>query len=155
LEKGFILKNDITAIRDARKKNGIKNTETLKFMGTGGTNIFYSRNLSLLSLLQKQTNLIYAIPENILKNSQNEIIVNSANRTFFLTVEKTIDTTSQKKQLQKDLDYLKGFLQSVEKKLGNQKFVQNAKSEVIETERKKKADAEEKIKMIQESLAGL
>jgi valyl-tRNA synthetase len=57
--------------------------------------------------------------------------------------------------LQKDLDYLKGFLISVEKKLGNERFVQNAKAEVIEIERKKKADAEEKIKMIEESLGGM
>jgi valyl-tRNA synthetase len=55
----------------------------------------------------------------------------------------------------KDLDYQKGFLVSVEKKLGNERFVQNAKAEVIEIERKKKADAEAKIKAIEESLASL
>ena len=66
-----------------------------------------------------------------------------------------MDTTSQKQQLQKDLDYLKGFLVSVEKKLGNERFVQNAKPEVIEVEKKKKADAEAKIKVIEESLASL
>jgi valyl-tRNA synthetase len=66
-----------------------------------------------------------------------------------------LDTSAQKQQLQKDLDYLKGFLVSVEKKLGNEKFVQNAKAEVLESERKKKADAEEKIKVIEESLATL
>ena len=54
-----------------------------------------------------------------------------------------------------DLAYLRGFLVSVEKKLGNEKFVQNAKPEVIESERKKKADAEEKIKLIEDSIAAL
>jgi valyl-tRNA synthetase len=43
----------------------------------------------------------------------------------------------------------------VEKKLSNERFVQNAKPEVVEIERKKKADAEEKIKTIEESLASL
>ena len=55
----------------------------------------------------------------------------------------------------KDLEYLKGFLLSVEKKLGNERFVQNAKSEVVDVERKKKADAEAKIKAIEESLTAL
>ena len=66
-----------------------------------------------------------------------------------------MDTASQKEQLQKDLDYLKGFLISVEKKLGNERFVQNAKQEILEIERKKKADAEEKIKILEESIAHL
>jgi len=55
----------------------------------------------------------------------------------------------------KDLEYLKGFLVSVEKKLSNERFVQNAKPDVVEVERKKKADAEDKIKAIEESLASL
>ena len=63
--------------------------------------------------------------------------------------------TIRNQQLQKDLDYLKGFLISVDKKLSNEKFVQNAKPEVIEIERKKKADAEEKIKVIEGSLTSL
>jgi valyl-tRNA synthetase len=57
--------------------------------------------------------------------------------------------------LQKDLEHLKKFLISVEKKLSNERFVQNAKSEVIELERKKKADAETKIKIIEESLSSI
>ena len=69
--------------------------------------------------------------------------------------ETEIDTSSQKTQLLKELEYHRGFLQSVEKKLSNERFVQNAKSEVIDIERKKKADAEAKIKAIEESLAGL
>ena len=54
--------------------------------------------------------------------------------------------------MQKELDYLKGFLVSVDKKLGNEKFVANAKPEVIANEQKKKDDALAKIKTIEESL---
>ena len=50
------------------------------------------------------------------------------------------------------IGYLKGFLISVEKKLGNEKFVANAKPEVLALEQKKKTDAEEKMKIIEESL---
>ncbi len=74
---------------------------------------------------------------------------------FFIETENELDTTAQKEQLKKDLAYQKGFLISVEKKLSNERFVQNAKPEVIEIERKKKADAEAKIKAIEESLQSL
>jgi len=53
----------------------------------------------------------------------------------------------------KELNHLKGFLLSVEKKLNNEKFVQNAKPEVLALEQKKKSDAETKIRVIEESLA--
>ncbi len=158
LDKARILKEDITAIRDIRKKNEIKNAENLRFMGNPPAQFFYGNNQPALRLLEKQTNTLYHEPkndENIVEYSKNEIIAVSADRTFFIHVEKEIDKTAQKEQLQKDLDYLKGFLISVEKKLGNERFVQNAKPEVIESERKKKSDAEAKIKMIEGSLATL
>ena len=66
-----------------------------------------------------------------------------------------MDVSLQKEQLLKDLEYLKGFLNSVNHKLNNEKFVQKAKAEVIELERKKKADAESKILVIEESLSAL
>jgi valyl-tRNA synthetase len=66
-----------------------------------------------------------------------------------------IDTGVQKEKLVKDLSYLKGFLLTVDKKLTNEKFVQNAKQEVIELERKKKQDAENKIKVIEQTLSAL
>jgi len=78
-----------------------------------------------------------------------------------ITSSSTTTTTTrnpieeQREKLKQDLSYLQGFLISVEKKLGNELFVQNAKPEVIESERKKKADAEAKIRAIEESLASL
>jgi valyl-tRNA synthetase len=66
-----------------------------------------------------------------------------------------VDTTSQKATLLKDLEYFKGFLNSVNRKLSNEKFVQNAKPEVVALEQKKKTDAEDKIRLIEESLRNL
>jgi len=105
------------------------------------------------SILAKQTN---ASKINFVK----EIVPNSINTVvqkdkFFIETENELDTTAQKEQLIKDLEYQKGFLLSVEKKLSNERFVQNAKPEVVEVEKKKKADAEAKIKAIEESLASL
>ena len=66
-----------------------------------------------------------------------------------------MDTSGQKAELLKEIEYLKGFLVSVEKKLGNEKFVANAKPEVVASEQKKKADAEQKIKILTQSLQEL
>jgi len=74
---------------------------------------------------------------------------------FFITSDQAIDTSSQRKQLEEDLNYYKGFLASVEKKLSNEKFVQNAKPEVVEMEKKKQSDALEKIALLEESLKNL
>jgi len=59
------------------------------------------------------------------------------------------------KKLKDELEYNKGFLISVMKKLSNEKFVANAKPEVVQAERKKQADAESKIKSLEESIAAL
>ena len=72
-----------------------------------------------------------------------------------ITADIEIDTSAQLKQLNKDLEQAKGFLNSVLKKLGNERFVQNAKPEIVEVERKKKTDAEEKIKALEESISSL
>ena len=85
----------------------------------------------------------------------NTIPVVSGMDKFYLQTENAIDNTSQKEQLEKDLVYLRGFLISVDKKLGNEKFVQNAKPEVVALEQKKRADAEAKIRAIEESLAAM
>lgn len=166
LERGKVLKTDITAIRDFRKKNQLKNIEIFDFMGNPSFLDIYLNddsqkvNGSMISILCKQTNLNFKVPYKELQESYNElqkqeIVVVSDERKFFIRFTKEIDTTSQKEQLLKDLDYLKGFLSSVEKKLSNERFVQNAKPEVVDVERRKKADAEAKIKVIEESLQTL
>jgi len=66
-----------------------------------------------------------------------------------------IDVEAERERITKEIDYLKGFLVSVDKKLSNERFVQNAKPEIIENERNKKADAEAKIQILAESLANL
>lgn len=66
-----------------------------------------------------------------------------------------IDIEAEKQRITKEIEYLKGFLVSVDKKLSNERFVQNAKPEIIENERNKKSDAETKISILEESLANL
>jgi len=74
---------------------------------------------------------------------------------FYIVANTAINTESVKENLLKDLAHQQGFLQSVEKKLSNEKFLQNAKPEVLAIEQKKKADALARIQTIEESLAQL
>jgi valyl-tRNA synthetase len=150
LIQGSLLKEVITAIRDARNKNQLKPKDSIQLHILAANNQSYQ---PIESILLKQVNAFSISYTDA--SVANSITVVVQKDKFFIETTTELDTTSQKDQLQKDLDYLKGFLQSVEKKLSNERFVQNAKPEVIEIERKKKADAEEKIKTIQESLAAM
>lgn len=74
---------------------------------------------------------------------------------FFIPLASNINVEEEKERLKKELEYNKGFLKSVQVKLANEKFVANAKPEVIAVERKKESDALSKIKAIEEQLAVL
>jgi valyl-tRNA synthetase len=71
---------------------------------------------------------------------------------FFIPLNQAIDPEEERKKLTQELEYAKGFLKSVEKKLSNERFVSNAPEKVIELERKKAADAQEKISLLEKSL---
>ncbi|WP_367914066.1 valine--tRNA ligase [Leadbetterella sp. DM7] len=74
---------------------------------------------------------------------------------FGLDLGGNLDTESEKENLQKELEYTLGFKKSVEAKLSNEKFVANAKPEVVEREKAKLADADAKIQAIREALQKL
>jgi len=71
---------------------------------------------------------------------------------FLLLTAQKSDPAQDREQLEKELEYTKGFLAGVEKKLSNQRFVDNAPAQVVENERKKKQDAEAKIRTLEASL---
>lgn len=81
------------------------------------------------------------------------IIVRSSE--LFIQLPEQIDLKAETEKLQKELDYTLGFLDSVKKKLSNEKFVQNAKPEIIENEKKKLNDAEMRIDALQKQLLSL
>ncbi len=74
---------------------------------------------------------------------------------FFLPLAGNIDTEAEKERIKKDIEYLKGFLKSVNAKLSNDRFVQHAKPEIVANEQNKKADAEAKIGILEESMKAL
>jgi valyl-tRNA synthetase len=150
LQQGHLLQEVITGLRDARNKNQLKPREEIKLHIHASDKKQYQ---SIKSILAKQTNAteIAFVTEQV----ANTIAVVIGKDKFYIEAEKPIDTGLQKDELMKELGYLRGFLESVNKKLGNERFVQNAKPEVVDLEKKKKEDAETKIRIIEESLANL
>jgi valyl-tRNA synthetase len=74
---------------------------------------------------------------------------------FYIPIKTVTDPAVEREKMLKELEYTRGFLRSVSAKLANERFVQNAKKDIIDTELQKKADAEAKIKMLEETLAQL
>jgi valyl-tRNA synthetase len=74
---------------------------------------------------------------------------------YFVPVTGTIDIAAEIVKIKEELHYTRGFLQSVQKKLSNERFVSNAPEQVVAIEKKKAMDAEEKIATLEKSLAGL
>jgi valyl-tRNA synthetase len=148
LAQGMLLKEAITAIRDARIKAQIKPKDSIDLSIQSAQGTAYEE---VLPILVRQVNARNAsITQEIVPGA---LTVVSGKDKFYIAAEKGVDTGHQKDELQKELTYLKGFLESVDKKLGNERFVQNAKPEVVAGERKKREDALAKIRTIEESLA--
>ncbi len=147
LQSGVLLKEVITAIRDARNKQQLKPKETIRIAIESAIPGQYE---SVQSILARQVNAeAISFTESAIAGA---VTIVCGKDKFYMESNKEVDKVAQKAQLEKDLAYYKGFLDTVEKKLSNERFVQNAKPEVVEVERKKKRDAEEKIKAIEEGL---
>ena len=150
LNAGALLKNVISTLRDARNKNQIKPKDAIELHIQSENNAAYQ---TIENILAKQVNAKSVAYTNASIGSS--IVVALEKDKFYLVADQAIDTASLKENLLKDLEHQKGFLASVEKKLSNEKFVQNAKPEIIAIEQKKKADALARIQTIEESLAQL
>jgi len=150
LASGELLKQVITALRDARNKNQIKPKESIQLHIQSNDAAAYK---GIESILIKQVNAAAILYTDV--SVANTIMVNVEKDKFFIEAEKQLDTATMRDSLMKDLVYEQNFLASVMKKLSNEKFIANAKPEIIAFERKKQADSEARIVMIEESLKSL
>jgi len=148
LKEGGTLQEIITAVRDTRNKNLLKPKETIKLWIDTDHHAFYE---AAQDILRRQVNAEYTGYTSEPVQGSISLVVKT-DKFYIEAAAATIDTSLQKEQMEKDVKYLTGFIASVDKKLDNQKFVKNAKPEVIENERKKRADAVAKIKTLEESL---
>jgi valyl-tRNA synthetase len=150
LRQGKILKDAITTIREARAKNNIKPRDPITLHLQTENKGMYEK---VHDILLKQVN---ATEIHFVHDAASGTVTVVVDRDkFYIESKVEIDTASQRITLEKDLQHLKGFLESVNKKLMNERFVSNAKPEVVDHEKRKKEDAEAKIKAIEESLANL
>lgn len=150
LNAGALLQNVISTLRDARNKNQIKPKDAIELHIQTSNNAPYQ---TIQKILAKQIN---ASDIQYTKSAiAASIVVALEKDKFYIVSDQAIDTASLKENLLKDLAHQQGFLMSVSKKLDNEKFVQNAKPEVLAVEQKKKADALARIQTIEESLAQL
>ena len=147
---GELLKQVISALRDARNKNQLKPKDTITLhIQTANTDTYKT----IESILCKQVNATSIAYTN--SSIDNTIVVAVEKDKFFIETSIELDATALKATLLADLAYQKGFLESVSKKLSNERFVQNAKPDVVALEQQKQADAIARIATIEESLQSL
>ena len=148
IEEGELLKKVITALRDARVKNQVKPKDVIQlYIQTNKKAAF----VDIENILAKQVNAdaVFYTSESIL----NTIVVAVEKDKFYIQSTLELDTETLKAELQKDLEHQQKFYESVSKKLSNERFVMNAKPDVVELERKKLNDASARIKVLEESLS--
>ena len=115
LAQGKMLKDSITSLRDAKNKNQVKPKEQIQLYIQSDNSSQYD---AIQSLLCKQVNAqkIVFTKEAV----TNAISIVAGTDKFYMETSQPVDTVNQKKELEKELEYLKGFLQSVDKKLNNE-----------------------------------
>jgi valyl-tRNA synthetase len=137
----------VTQVRNIRNSKGISPKESLPLSTNSSWTLDYS---SVIKKLANLTSITFV--EEKIANATSFMV---GTDEFYIPLEGKIDAAKEKEEIQKEIEYNQGFLNSVMKKLSNEKFVSGAPPQVIELERKKKADAETKIKSLQERLESL
>ena len=148
LEEMELAKEVIAFIRNTRQQKQLPNKEQLMLQvkPTAGNNAF-------IDVVQRLGNLseIQLVDE----KSGNAITLITKQAEYYVVMEGLVNAEEELKKLQDELVYTKGFLTSVMKKLSNERFVNNAPENVVAVEKQKQADAEAKIKALEEQIATL
>ncbi|MEN9968887.1 MAG: hypothetical protein RIR94_1071 [Bacteroidota bacterium] len=139
----------ITQIRNIRKQNNIATKVKLELYIKADS----SRATDADSILVKMGNLsiLQYVQEKVAQS--NSFIVDGIE--FFVPFGEQIDLEAEKKKIEEELHYTKGFLKSVQSKLQNEKFMAGAPDAVVANERNKEADALNKIAILEEKLKSL
>ncbi|WP_439881714.1 valine--tRNA ligase [Pontibacter sp. MBLB2868] len=142
--------NVVGSIRNIRNSKNIASSKQLDLFIKELSHDHYDPYIGVMRKLAN-LNEVKFVKENV----EGAISFIVSGDEFFIPMEGNIDVEAERERLQKELEYTKGFLVAVDKKLSNERFVSGAPEAVIANERKKKADAEAKINAIQQSLASL
>ena len=154
---GENVKSFLSGSREFKQEHDIKNSEPIKKLILPG--FIFGNNQTVYDIIKKQVNIeeiVFQFGDTTSSTTTTTTTVFpfKDHQTIFETAQ-NIDSSKRREELLKEIEYHKGFLISVNKKLENERFIKNAKPEVIALEQKKKTDAEAKIKTLEESLAQL
>jgi len=136
----------ITEIRTIRKQKNIPNKDQVELFVKNNQNT----NARFDAIISKLTNLSALNYVDDKVDGAFSFVVKS--NEYFIPISENIDVEAEKEKIKKELDYTLGFLKSINGKLSNEKFVNNAPEQVLAIERKKQAEAESKIKVLEEQL---
>ncbi|MFP4845315.1 valine--tRNA ligase [Winogradskyella sp. PE311] len=139
----------ISGIRNIRKQKNIAFKDAIEFSVVNNEN---SSN-TFDAVISKLGNLNSF--EYVTDSIEGALTFRVKSNEYFIPMEGSIDVESEIKKLTEELNYTEGFLKSVQKKLSNERFVNNAPEQVVASEKKKEADALAKIETIKTSLVSL
>lgn len=146
-------KQVVSSIREIRNSKGLKQKELLKVYRQNTADSDTWETAGLKAMVIKMGNLeSLADTDGDVENSVSFLV---GRDKFFVELSQEIDTEAEYERLKKDLEYYQGFVQKVEKKLSNERFVNNAPAKVVEMERKKLADGKAKLENLEEALSKL
>ncbi|MCD2260256.1 valine--tRNA ligase [Psychroserpens luteolus] len=139
----------ISGIRNIRKQKNIAFKDAIAFSAVNNENV----STSFDEVISKLGNLESF--EYINESIDGALTFRVKSNEYFIPMEGSIDVEAEVKKLTEELNYTEGFLTSVQKKLSNERFVNNAPEQVVASEKKKEADALAKIETLKSSLASL
>ena len=144
-----ITKEIISQIRNYRKEKNIsfKTSLDLYYLPNKSTleNIDIIKKIASINILEESTKNDFAMVNSFLiKNFE-----------FFIPLKEGFDKEAEIKKLKKELDYNESFLKSVQNKMKNKNFVNNAPDSIVNKEKQKIIDAEQKIKSLKKSISDL
>jgi len=146
-EKFELVKEAITGIRAIRKEKDIANKEPLRLFIVPGEKGFIPEYNPVLLKMGNLSEL--EVTDQEVEGAMSFRVNTSA---FYIPLGDVVNREDEILKIEEELKYTTGFLESVKKKTGNERFMNSAPSQVVELERKKQTDAEEKIKMLGERL---
>lgn len=143
------IKEIVSGIRTIRKEKNIafKDTVELKVLNNENLDVKYDTVISKMGNISQMSSVAETV--------EGALTFRVKSNEYFIPMEGNIDVEAEIQKLSEELKYTEGFLKSVQGKLKNERFVNNAPEQVVASERKKEADALAKIETLKSSLASL
>ena len=147
------VKEIVSRVREQRNSKGLKARDVLPIVTANGAHPVVS-DAGLSEMLQKMA-YVTAVEVSDEEPPTGVSFVVGTDKFFLALAEESVDVEAERERISKELDHQRGFVKSIEKKLGNERFVSNAPEAVVANERKKLADGQARVQALEESLAGL